>query len=310
MAIRNLGINAFQVDNSIFAASLIGSSIGGALNPVNIGIPENVLALQDLPFTFTQTVNVSPLVSVLAGFPNSDLEFFVQALAENQYLRILAEPNLVALSGEEASFLAGGEFPIPIVQGTTTGGGTTITVEYKEFGVNLRFQPTVLGDDRIRLNVAPEVSDLSDVGAVEIQGFRIPAILTRRSETTLELDSGQTFAMAGLLNYSVSARKSRVPLFGDLPIIGQLFRSTSYQSGESELIILVTAKLVEPLTGAENVPLPGHKDAEPNNWEYFVGGLLEGHHKKVGETADTEAPPPESLGELKGPGGWANHTVR
>lgn len=314
VAIRNLGINAFQVDDSIISASLIGPAVGGAINPVNVGVVENTLALQKLPFVFTEEVNVSPLVSVLAAFPKSDLEFFIQALAENQYLRVLAEPNLVALSGEEATFLAGGEFPIPIVQGTSAGGGTTITIEYKEFGVNLKFRPTVIGDDTIRLSVAPEVSDLSNVGAVEIEGFRIPSVLTRRSQTTLELKSGQTFAMAGLLNYNVNARKSRVPLFGDLPIIGPLFRSTSFQTGESELVILVTAKLVEPLTGVESAPVPGDKDIRPNNWEFYVEGLLEGRPKKEaaegGATAGAEAAEEQSLGELKGPGGWANHNRR
>jgi len=310
VAIRNLGINGFQVDDSIIAASLIGPSSGGALNPVHIGITEDLLALQELPFAFTEEINVSPLVSVLAAFPKSDLEFFIQALSENQYLRILAEPNLVAVSGEEATFLAGGEFPIPIVQGTTAGGGTTITIDYKEFGVNLRFRPTVTGDDTIRLNVAPEVSDLSNVGAVEIQGFRIPSVLTRRSETTLVLKNGQTFAMAGLLNYNISARKSRVPVFGDLPVIGSLFRSTSYQSGESELVILVTAKLVEPLTGVEDADLPGYKDKEPNDWELFMGGVLEGTYEKSDDAANVEPSSAQGLGELKGPGGWANHTTR
>jgi pilus assembly protein CpaC len=313
VAIRKLAINAFQTGHDFFGASLIGSSTGGALNPVSIGVAEDVRIWSsgtNLPFVFTNgDVTVSPLVTLLAGFPQADLEFFIQALAENQYLRILAEPNLVALSGEEASFLAGGEFPIPIVQGSTAGGGTSITIQYKEFGVRLGFTPTVLGGGKIRLQVAPEVSELSDVGAVEIEGFSIPSVRTRRSETTLELNSGQTFAMAGLLSRSTSGRESRVPVLGDLPVLGPLFRSVSYQTGESELVVLVTATLVEPLSHIAVRPLPGDLHVPPNDWELFVKGSLEGKVRKI-VSSDGLRLGILGFDKLKGPGAWASyHTV-
>jgi len=306
VAVRKLAINALHTGHDFFGASTIGSETGGALNPISIGVQEGTLAGSNIPFVFTDDINVSPLVTLLAGFPEADLELFIQALAENQYLRILAEPNLVALSGEEASFLAGGEFPIPIVQGTTAGGGTSITIEYKEFGVRLRFSPTVLGGGKIRLHIAPEVSDLSDVGAVEIEGFSVPSVLTRRSETTLELNSGQTFAMAGLLNRSTGARKSRVPLLGDLPVLGPLFRSVSYQTGESELVVLVTATLVEPLSHTGVRPLPGDLHVPPNDWELFMKGRIEG---RVKETASSDRANLGvlALNRLRGPGAWASY---
>lgn len=302
VAIRNMGINALYTSNKFFGASLIGSAAGGVLNPISIGPPGGAIAGNNIPFVFTKDVGVSTFATLLAGFPGSDLEFFIQALAENQYLQLLAEPTLVALSGEEATFLAGGEFPIPVVQGSGAGGGTSITIEYKEFGIRLGFRPIVLGDGTIRLHIAPEVSNLSNIGAVEIEGFRIPSLLTRRASTTLELKSGQTFVMAGLLNESTNSRSSRVPILGDLPILGALFRSVSYQKGESELVVLVTATLVEPLSHATDRPLPGDLHIAPNDWELFLLGRLEGRHKEDAEDDDAA-----SLRELKGPGAWVNH---
>jgi pilus assembly protein CpaC len=303
--IRRLGINAFQVDDDYFGALLTGSEAGGALNPVNIGVPEDVLASSPVPFSFVDDLSVSPLVTLLAGFPDEDLELFVQALQEDSYLRILAEPNLVALSGEEASFLAGGEYPIPVVQSGNTGGGTSISVEYKEYGVRLNFTPEVLGENRIRLHVAPEVSEVTSVGAVQIEGFQIPAVVTRRAETTLEMRSGQSFAMAGLLNSSTDSRNSAVPKLGELPVLGPLFRSVRYQSGESELLVIVTANLVEPLSG-ETPPLPGDLHVRPNDAELYLGGNLEGRvpddTQGVGVPASVLIP-----GRVAGPGGWATN---
>jgi pilus assembly protein CpaC len=156
-AIRALGINAFQSGGDFFGGSTIGPDGGGPINPLSIGVPAGTAASGGrLPFNFLSDTSVSPAATLFAGFPDANLQFFVQALAENQYLRVLAEPSLVALSGQEASFLAGGEFPIPVVQGAgSSTSGTSITIEYKEFGVRLRFRPTVMGDGTIRLHVAP-----------------------------------------------------------------------------------------------------------------------------------------------------------
>src|SRR6185295_9262822 len=145
----------------------------------------------------------------------------------------LAEPNLTALSGETASFLAGGEFPIPVSQ-----GNNAVTIEYKQYGVGLAFTPVVLGDGRISLRVRPEVSELSDAGSVKLGGFTVPSLITRRAETTLELGSGQSFMLGGLLQNRNNNSIEKAPFLGDLPILGSLFRSTSYQRAETELVII------------------------------------------------------------------------
>jgi len=305
-AIRAMGLNVFGASRHFFGGSTVGSATGGPLNPVSIGPAAGTIAGPDIPFTFNTAVNVSPGVTLFAGFPRADLEVFLQALAENQYLRILAEPNLVALSGEEATFLAGGEYPIPIVQGGT-GGSTSISIEYREFGVRLMFRPTVLGDGRIRLHVAPEVSELSELGAVVIQGFQIPSVTTRKAETTLELKSGQTFAMAGLLSQAAGGRSSRTPFLGDIPILGALFRSVRYTKGETELLVLVTASLVEPLSAATAPPVPGITHVDPNDWELFIEGNLQGRGPAKVSPADAEWLKRMGLDQLRGPGAWASY---
>jgi pilus assembly protein CpaC len=310
-AIRALSLNTLlggHEDNSFFGASLVGSAAGGAFNPISIGPPEGAIAgASGVPFVFTEDVSVTPLVTLLAGFPRADLEFFLGALAENQYVRILAEPNLVALSGEQASFLAGGEFPIPVVQGAASGA-TSISIEFQEYGVRLHFRPTVLGDNRIRLRVAPEVSELTETGAVEIEGFLIPAIVTRRAETTLELKNGQTFAMAGLLQQTNAGRASRIPVLGGLPVLGELFRSVRYEQGETELLVLVTASLVEPLSIEGKPPLPGDDHVSPNDWEVFAEGRIEGSTATPGISLDESAWLRDSgLDHLRGVGAWATY---
>ena len=246
-------------------------------------------------------------MTIFAGFPRADLEFFFRALAENQLLKILANPTLVALSGEEASFLAGGEFPIPVVQGGGgSGGGTSVTIEYREFGVRVSFRPIVLGDGTIRLHASPEVSDLSDV-AVSIQGYSVPALVTRKAETTLELQNGQTFAMAGLLQSKTQAISSRIPGIGNLPVLGSLFRSIRYQKNETELVVLVTASLVEPMSLAKTPPLPGFSHVDPNDWEFYIEGRIEGEGPAKIDSDDAEWLKKMGLDRLMGPGAWDSH---
>ena len=294
-ALRLLTMNAMYATESFFGALTIAPSSGTPLlSDVTIG-----------PGIHTGTF--SPAVTILAGRKNYDAVF--QALAENQYLRLLANPTLVALSGEEASFLAGGEFPIPVVQGTGggTGGGTSITIEYREFGVSLKFRPIVLGDNTIRLYASPEVSDLTDVGSVSIEGFSVPALITRKVETTLELKSGQTFAMAGLIQHKNEATVSRIPGLGDLPILGPLFRSVRYTNKETELVVLVTASLVEPMSLASVPPLPGLLHQVPDDWELYLEGQIEGKAPaKINET-DTKWLRQMGLDKLLGPGAWDSY---
>jgi pilus assembly protein CpaC len=303
--LRELGLNVFWAGSHSFGGMVVGPSSGGPINPVSIGATAGASALGNVPFEFTQTVNVSPAVTLFAGFPKADVEYFLSALQENEFLRILAEPNLVALSGEEARFLAGGEFPIPVVQGGGTVGGTSVTIEYKEFGVSLNFRPVVQGDGAIRLEVFSEVSDLSDIGAVEIQGFQVPSLVTRNAQTTVTLRSGQTFAMAGLLSQTTRARSSQVPGLGDLPVLGSLFRSTRYKSGETELMLLVTTSLVEPLSTVSLPALPGQLHMPPNDWELYAFGSLEG--EPVAAPTDTGWLKELGLDNLKGPGAWSSH---
>ncbi|MCP4069375.1 MAG: hypothetical protein GY741_13945, partial [Phycisphaeraceae bacterium] len=237
---------------------------------------------------------------LFAGVPGANLEVYLQALDENRYVRLLAEPNLVAVSGEEATFLVGGEFPIPVPQ-SSNGGGITITVEYKEFGVRLVFRPEVLGDGRIRLEVAPEVSELSQTGALNLSGYTVPGVITRRSSTTVELGSGQTFAMAGLLRSTDEARITKVPLLGEIPILGTLFRSVRYEEEQTELLVMVTAEVVEPLDDGMDRPMPGDLHTAPNDWELFVGGRYEGSTGIGDPMARLDA---LGLSGLQGPGAW------
>jgi pilus assembly protein CpaC len=307
-SLRALGINAFHTDDDYFGALRIGSSSGGALVPsINIGPQEGQVAGDTTSFVFNNDVTAGPLVTIFAGFPRANLEFFLQALAENQSLRILANPTLVALSGEEANFLAGGEFPIPVVQSRGGGGGSSISIEYREYGVRVSFRPVALGDGRIRLHVAPEVSDLSDVGAVVIEGFRVPALVTRKAETTLELGSGQTFAMAGLLQKSTRAIKSGIPGLSDLPVLGPLFRSVRYQKNETELVVLVTASLVEPMSLATTPPLPGFIHTEPNDWELYLEGRIEGKEPAKIDSDNARLLKQMGLDRLMGPGAWDSY---
>jgi len=188
-------------------------------------------------------------------------------LAENNGLvTLLAEPNLTAMSGETASFLAGGEFPIPISQ--TLG---QVTIEYKQYGVSLAFTPTVLADGRISMRVRPEVSQLSTEGAVTLNGFTVPSITTRRTETTVELGSGQSFMIGGLLQNNNSNTIDKAPGLGDVPVLGSLFRSTAYRRSQTELMIIVTPYLVKPVD-ANSIALPTDGFRTPTDLQNFLLG--------------------------------------
>jgi pilus assembly protein CpaC len=171
----------------------------------------------------------------------------IQDLQQKNVLQILAEPNLLARSGEPAKFLAGGEFPFPVVQGGAGGTAASVTIMFKPFGVKLEFTATVEGDV-IRLKVLPEVSTLDFSNAVTISGFEIPAISTRRAETEVELRDGQSFGIAGLLDRRTTAQLSKMPGIGDIPILGNLFKSKSINQTNSELLVMVTPVLVDPLS--------------------------------------------------------------
>lgn len=172
-----------------------------------------------------------------------DINGFVDALADDGLITILAEPNLTAMSGETAFFLAGGEYPILVPQ-----SNGSVSIEYKDYGVKLSFTPTLLAGDRINLKVRPEVSELSSEGAVTLNNYQIPSLRVRRAETTVELGSGQSFAIAGLLSNNQNQSIKKFPGLGDVPVLGALFRSTDFQNNQSELVIIVTPYLVRPVS--------------------------------------------------------------
>ncbi|MGH6785690.1 MAG: type II and III secretion system protein family protein [Novosphingobium sp.] len=196
----------------------------------------------------------------------------------------LSEPNLTALSGETADFLAGGEYPIPISQGL----GTT-SVEYKKFGVSLAYTPTVLSNGRISIRVRPEVSELSSQGSITLNGFNVPALTVRRAETTVELGSGQSFMIAGLMGNNAQNTVKKLPGAGDLPIIGSLFRSTNFQRGETELVIVVTPYLVNPVDGSE-IKLPTDGFQNPNDIQRLFGNMENDGKSGASRPMPTAAP--------------------
>lgn len=186
---------------------------------------------------------------------------FIRALEQKGHFRSLAEPNLLTVPGDSASFLAGGEFPIPVLQAGAQAGG--ITVQFREFGIRLNFFPTITNSGAVRMRVTPEVSQLDFANALEIEGFRIPAISARRAETVVELGEGQTFAIAGLLDNSLTRNVNKIPILGDLPILGALFRSKQIRQNRTELLVLVTPYLVQPTEAPPALPTE-----EPETWQW------------------------------------------
>jgi pilus assembly protein CpaC len=218
---------------------------------------------------------------------------FLDLLKQNNLGRVLAEPNLVTTSGQQASFLAGGEFPIPVPQSSATGG-TTITVEYKKFGVQLEFTPTVLNDSKIAVKVHPTVSELDNTFGqtfVLTGGYVVPGLRTREMNTQVEVNDGQTFAIAGLLSDNSRTIMKKFPVLGDIPILGALFRSDEYQKNLTELVALVTPHLVKPMApGAAR--LPTDKWIEPTDVDFYLLGLDQGRQKPASGTAPAPAPAP------------------
>lgn len=210
---------------------------------------------------------------------------FLDALKGEGLVKVLAEPNLICISGQSSKFLAGGEIPIPVPQGLGT-----VAIEYKPYGVGLNFTPTVLESGKISMQIAPEVSELDYTSAVSVSGFVIPGITTRKASTVIELRDGQTFAIAGLIKESMREGIDKLPALGDLPILGTLFRSSEFQNEQSELIIMVTPHLVQPLD-KEQQKLPTDFFAEPNEFEFHILGYLEDTDK---DTENPAMPPLES----------------
>jgi pilus assembly protein CpaC len=278
-AVRNLGINFGGTDG----VSSFGNNVG-QVNPLGFitsGTSLNGLALG------AQSAGSAITLFGQGQFGRTAFAYFLQALEENGLVRIMAEPNVVAINGQEASFIAGGEFPVPVSQGGGTGAGSAVTVQYQEYGIRLNFTPLVLGQGNIRLKVAPEVSELDFANAVRSNGFLIPALTKRKVSTTVELADGQSFALAGLMDDTTSTTTDAVPILGDIPILGMLFRSTKYQRQQTELVVLVTPHLVAATDPDTTAALPGEHWRYPTDAQaYFkwdMGGDQLGKPAKDGE---------------------------
>jgi pilus assembly protein CpaC len=247
------------------------------------------------PASVVTELEFSDRVDLVGTFINEGsfaFNTFIEFATENRLAKVLAKPTLLARSGQSASFLAGGEVAIPVAQGGAFG---SITIEFKQFGVGVEFAPTVLAEDRIHLEVSPEVSEPSIALGTAAGGVFTPGFVTRRASTSVELADGQSFAIAGLLSENVSEFVEKVPLLGDIPVLGHLFRSQDFQRDETELVLIVTPHLVKPLTG--ELPLPTDSFVEPNAWEFFLLGAMEGQRR--GETGGE----PETA-TLMGPAGY------
>jgi pilus assembly protein CpaC len=189
---------------------------------------------------------LSDLLNIFVFRPDLNLAATIKALQEKTLLQILAEPNVLTESGKEGNFLAGGEFPFPVVQPSGAGGVPLITIQFRPFGVQLNFAPTLAPDGMIHLHVRPEVSTLDFTNAVTIAGFTVPAISTRRVESEVRLQDGQSFAIAGLVDNRVQEQLNKVPGISDVPILGKLFQSKSLQKSKTELLVVVTPRIVKP----------------------------------------------------------------
>ncbi len=268
-ASRELGFNGWIAGDDVRDMFFINNLDG--INPSNIGAPEGALATADIPFLVGEDgIPVTGRSTLSFGFPRVQMQVFVQALRENGLLRILAEPNLLAINGQEATFLAGGEIPIPIIT------DERINVIFKEFGVRLNFMPVVLGEGRIRLKVTPEISEPDFANSVTLSGVSVPAFSTRRLETTVELGAGQTLAIGGLLSERTRAVSRKVPGLGDVSVLGSLFTSVDYQQDETELVVLVTPDLSEGISSDQVTAVPGANYVAPNDFELFMLGQLDG----------------------------------
>ena len=231
---KQLGINLF----SLGLGNTIGGLTTGQFSPPTITLPTPT---NPVTATFSNELNM------LAFFPGLKGGATIDALENDGVVEVLAEPNVMAIDGKEASFLAGGEYPYPVVQGGGAGTAATVTIEFKEYGVRLNFIPTVTPRGTIRLQVAPEVSALDFTNAIEISGFEVPAITTRKVKTEVELKDGDTLVLGGLLDNRETETFEKIPLIGDIPILGKFFQSKSTNKTNTELIVMVTPEVVAPI---------------------------------------------------------------
>lgn len=268
---RELGVNLYAGNGNL---TQVGNS-GTAGAPVAAHTPQGVPVLATASGLLgNATPFGSLLTNVLRTSNGTSVDLLLQALETKGLVRSLAEPNLMALSGDSARFLAGGEFPVPVASNTTNGFPTT-TIEFKKFGVELGFVPTVLSRGVINLRVEPSVSELDFTNAVTIAGTTVPALSSRNARTTVELRDGQSFAIAGLLQTRNAQDVQQLPWIGSVPVIGALFRSASYQQKETDLVVIVTPRLVAPAVPGQTLASPLDSRLPANDVDFFLNGQME-----------------------------------
>ena len=261
------------------ATNTIGSITTGQFGTIGLGNQGKLTGTIGVPARgFTTEETISDLLNIFVFRPDLNLGAAIRDLQQRNVLQILAEPDLLAANGESARFLAGGELPYPVVSGVA--GASTVSVQFKPFGVKLEFTGTIESDDTIRLKVFPEVSSLDFTNAVTISGFILPAIATRHAETVVELKDGQSFGIAGLLDQRTTAQFSKVPGIGDIPILGQLFRSRSISTTNSELVVIVTPTIVDPGAIPAVAPQVPKMPISPLNQKQFDTNVPSGSGSK------------------------------
>jgi pilus assembly protein CpaC len=238
---RQLGLNLFSTG----ATNTLGTVTTGQFSPPTVSVPSA---------TSPAVATISNALNIFLFRPDLNLGATIEAMEAQGLVQVLAEPNIIAEDGKQASFLAGGEFPYPTIQGTTGGVGGAITITFKEFGVRLNFIPTITPRGTIRLQVAPEVSALDFANAITISGFTEPAITVRRVKTEVELSEGQSFAIGGLLDNRETQTFTKIPFIGSVPILGKLFQSIQKNKTNTELIVIVTPEIVAPINAGQPLP--------------------------------------------------------
>ncbi|WFU61418.1 type II and III secretion system protein family protein [Bradyrhizobium brasilense] len=287
---RELGVNLYAGNGNL---TQVGNS-GTAGRPFASATPQGVPLLGTANNLLSGAVPFGSLLTNVLKTNGTSVDLLVQALETKGLVRSLAEPNLMALSGDAARFLAGGEFPVPVASNTTNGFPTT-TIEFKKFGVELAFVPTVLSRGVINLRVEPSVSELDFANAVTISGTTVPALTSRNARTTVELRDGQSFAIAGLLQTRNAQDVSQLPWIGSVPVLGALFRSASYQQKETDLVVIVTPRLVAPAAPGQTLASPLDSRLPANDVDFFLNGQME-IRKRYNDYVN-------SGGDVKGPYG-------
>jgi pilus assembly protein CpaC len=272
-----LGINVFSTG----LGNVLSSISTGQYTPPTVSLPSA---------TASATATVSNELNIFSYFPGLNMGAAIEALQTKGIVEVLAEPNVLAANGKQASFLAGGEYPYPVVQGTSAGGAGAVTIMFKEYGVRLNFIPTITPRGTIRLQVAPEVSALDFTNAIQISGFDVPAITTRKVNTEVELADGQSFAIGGLLDNRDTETYNKIPLLGDIPILGKFFQSMVKNRTNTELIVIVTPEIVAPIPVGAPVPELNYptKFLQPNS-------NIPMHTPDAKSAANTPAPAPSTM---------------